>query len=121
MVVTWNVQGLSLRVNIGARLLRMLERMRLNEWEIVCLTEMRAMSSGVLWLGEGDDSVSIVHSQRAAVVMRGEVLRLWRDEVQQKWMNERVVAVVFWGLRVVSAYQLMWGTNKDEFDRYRRD
>ena len=121
VVVTWNVQGLSLRENNRARLLRVLERVRLNEWEIVCLTELRAVSSGVLWLGEGDDGVAIVHSQRVAVVLRGEALRLWRDEGQQKWMNERVVAVVFGGLRVVSAYQPIWGTNEDEFERYRRD
>ena len=55
--MTWNVQGLSLRENNRERLLRVLERVRLNDWEIVCLTELRAESSGVLWLGEGDDGV----------------------------------------------------------------
>ena len=99
----------------------MLERVRLNDWEIVCLTELRAVTSGVLWLGEGEEGVAIVHSKRVAVVMRGEALRLWRDEGQQKWLDERVVAVVFGGLRVVSAYQPIWGTNEDEFERYRRD
>ena len=121
VVVTWNVQGLSLRESNRERLLRVLERVRLNGWEIVCLTELRAESSGVLWLGEGDDGVAIVHSQRVAVVMRGEALCLWRDEGQQKWMDERVVAVVFGGLRVVSVYQPIWGTNEDAFERYRRD
>ena len=121
VIVTWNVQGLSLRESNRERLLRVIERVRLNDWEIVCLTELRAESSGVLWLGEGVDGVAIVHSQRVAVVMRGEALRLWRDEGQQKWMEERVVAVVFGGLRVVSAYQPIWGTNEDEFERYRRD
>ena len=53
--------------------------------------------------------------------MRGEALRLWREEGQQKWMNERVVAVVFGGLRVVSAYQPVWGTDEEGFERYRRD
>ena len=121
VVVTWNVQGLSLSENNRGRLLRVLERVRLNDWEIVCLTELRAVSSGVIWLGEGEDGVAIVHSKRVAVVMRGEALRLWRDEGQQKWMEERVVAVVFGGLRVVSAYQPIWGTGEDEFERYRRD
>ena len=121
VVVTWNVQGLSLSENNRRRLLRVLERVRLNDWEIVCLTELRAVSSGVIWLGEGEDGVAIVHSKRVAVVMRGEALRLWRDEGQQKWMEERVVAVVFGGLRVVSAYQPIWGTGEDEFERYRRD
>ena len=35
-------------------------------------------------------------------------------------MDERVVAVVFWGLRVVSSYQPIWGKYEDEFERYRR-
>ena len=48
VVVTWNVQGLSLREGNRERLLRVLERVRLNGWEIVCLTELRAESSGVL-------------------------------------------------------------------------
>ena len=121
VVVTWNVQGLSLRESNRERLLRVLERVRMNDWEIVCLTELRAETSGVLWLGEGDDGVAIVHSNKVAVVMRGEALSLWRDEGQQRWMDERVVAVVFGGLRVVSVYQPIWGTNEDEFERYRRD
>ena len=102
-------------------MLRVLERVRLNGWEIVCLTELRAESSGVLWLGEGNDGFVIVHSQRVAVVMRGEALRLWRDEGQQKLMDERVVAVVLGGLGVVSAYQPIWGTNEDEFEKYGKD
>ena len=53
--------------------------------------------------------------------MRGEALSLWRDEGQQKWMDERMVAVVFDGLRVVNAYQPIWGTNEDEFEKYRRN
>ena len=121
VVVTWNVQGLSLSESNRGRLLRVLERVRLNGWEIVCMTELRAVSSGVLWLGEGEDGFAIVHSKRVAVVMSGEALRLWRDEGQQKWLEERVVAVVFGGLRVVSAYQPIWGMCEDEFERYRRD
>ena len=105
VVVTRNVQGLSLSENNRERVSRVLERVRLNGWEIVCLTELRAELSGVVWLGEGNDGFVIVHSQRVAVVMRGEALCLWREEGQQKWMDERVVAVVFGGLRVVSVYQ----------------
>ena len=78
MVVTWNVQGLSLRESNRERLMRVLDRLRRNDWEIVCMTELRAESSGVLWLGEGNDGVAIVHSPRVAVVMRGEALRLWK-------------------------------------------
>ena len=43
-------------------MLRVLERVRLNGWEIVCLTELRAESSGVLLLGEGNDGLVIVQS-----------------------------------------------------------
>ena len=43
-----------------------------------------------------------------AIVLRIEALHLWRDEVQQKWMNQRVIAVLFGVVRVVSAYQPIW-------------
>ena len=62
VVVTWNVQGLSLRENNMERMLRFLERVRLNGWEIVCLTELHAESTGVLCLGEGNDGLVIVQS-----------------------------------------------------------
>ena len=106
MVVTWDAQGPSLRENIGRRLLIVLERVRVNEWDIVCVTELRADSSETLWVGEVDDEVPIVHSQKMAVVMRWEVLRVWRDKVQQKCNIEPVVAVVFGSLKIVSTYQV---------------
>ena len=42
----------------------------------MCLTELRAVSSGVLWLEEGDDGFAFVHSQSVAVVICGEALGL---------------------------------------------
>ena len=71
--MTWNVEGLSLRENNWGRLLRVLERVRMKEWEVVCVTELRAYSSEVLWWVE--DGVTIGHPQDLAVVMRGEALR----------------------------------------------
>ena len=82
--MTWNVQGLSLRERNWERLLRVLERVKMNDREIVCLTDLRAETSWLLCLVEGDEGVAIVHSNKVAVVMRGESLSLWRDEGQQK-------------------------------------
>lgn len=36
------------------------------------LTEVRAESRGVLWFGEDENEVAVVHSEKTAVVLRGE-------------------------------------------------
>jgi len=120
-IVTWNVQRMSLRENNRGRLRRVVEYCERSGWEIVCLTELKTEDVGVVWLGEEETQVAVVHSKRSGVLLRGVALRRWIEEGQQKWMDERVTAVVLGGLRVVSAYQPLWGRDEREFERYRRD
>ena len=69
---------------------------------MVLLTELRAGEEGVVWLGEDEERVVLIHGKKAGVMLRGEVLEKWVEGGQQKWFEERVVAVVVGGLRLVS-------------------
>ena len=75
------------------------------------MTEVRAGAAGVIWLGEDDDQMAVIHSKRAAVALRGRALERWKEDGQQKWIEERVVTVVIGSLRLVSVYQPIWGTD----------
>ena len=54
------------------------------------------------------------------MLLRGGALEAWINEGQSKWMSERVTAVVFAGMRVVSAYQPIWGSDEESMREYRR-
>ena len=119
-VVTWNAQGVSMSENNRARLRRMAGRVRREGWEMVCVTEVRAEGDGVVWLGEDEERVVVVHSSRAGVMLRGGALERWVEGGQRKWFGGRVVAVVVGDLRLVSAYQPVWGTDDEGMEEYRR-
>jgi len=119
-IVTWNVQGLSVRENRRDRLRRVAERVEREGWQIVCLTELRADESGIVWMGENEQKVALVHGKKAGVLLRGEALKSWVEGGQRRWFYERVVAVVVGDMRVVSAYQPIWGTDTEGMEQYRR-
>ena len=119
VIVTWNVQGMSVRENNRARMRRVVDKVVREGWEVVCLTEITAESDGVVWLGEEECRVVLVHGKRCGVLLRGGAMEKWVEEGQQKWMNERVSAVVFGGMRVVSVYQPVWGTDVEGMNEYR--
>ena len=76
---------------------------------MVLLTDLRADEEGVVWLGEDEERVVLIHGKKAGVMLRGEALEKWVEGGQQKWFGKRVVAVVVGGLRLVSVYQPSWG------------
>ena len=68
-VVTWNVQGMSLR-GLWKRKAKLVAKMaHEQEWDAVLLTEISAEGDGVVWLGQDEELVAIIHSQRAAILL----------------------------------------------------
>lgn len=106
-VVTWNVQGMSVRGNNRDRTRIIMDRIIREGWEIVCLTEITAERDGVVWLGEDEFRLVFVHGMKSGVLLRGEAMESWVKDGQCKWMCERVTAVVCEGTRVVSVYQFV--------------
>ena len=111
VIVTWNVQGMSVRANNRDRMRRVADKIVKEGWEIVCLTEIRVECEGVVWMGEDECRVVMIHGKRCGIMLRGNAMEKWVQEGQKKWMNDRVTAVVLGGMRVVSAYQPVWGMN----------
>ena len=118
-IATWNVQRLSMRINNRERLRRVVTRIEEEGWEIVLLSEILEERGGVIWLGDEGNRVVIVHSQKAAVVMRGEVAEKWIEEGQKCWRGKRMAAVSVGGMRVVAVYQPVWGTFIEEREELR--
>ena len=59
--------------------------------------------------------------RKSGVMMYGSALREWVNEGQKKWLSERVTAVVFGGMRLVSVYQPIWGQDEECMERYKRE
>ena len=76
-IITWNVQRMSVGTSNKRKLKNVANYVTENKWEIVLLSEIRADRNGVIWLGQGEDVVAVIHSERAGVMLRGEVLQKW--------------------------------------------
>ena len=120
-IVTWNVQKVSMREERNRRLRRICERIEREGWEVVLIQEVTAVGNGIIWLGEGENRVAVIHSVHAGIILRGKSLDRWIREGQKVWFNDRVVAVVLGGMRLVSTYQPIWGSDEVAMDRFRRD
>ena len=95
----------------------MVEYARREGWEVVLVNELRAQVEGVVWLGQGEEAVVLVHSARAGVLLRGEVLKAWSDEGMKKRVGERSVSVKVKGIVFTSTYQPVWtGSNEQEVE-----
>ena len=78
-------------------------------WDVVLLSEVRSEEKGVVWLGQDEETVAVVHSERAAVLLRGEALKAWSDGGMVKKWSTRTVSVKVRGVVLVSTYQPVWG------------
>ena len=90
-IVTWNVQRMSLRDYHKRKARRVAEYVKNLKWDAVLLSELLAERPGVVWLGEGEDLTAIIHSEKAGVLLRGELLEGWNREGQKKKVSERSV------------------------------
>ena len=68
------MQWLSVRENNRNRLRVVVDRIVGEGWEGVCLTELRSESEGVVWLGEDECRVAVVHGRKGGVLLRREAL-----------------------------------------------
>ena len=121
-IVTWNVQRMSLGTRNKRKAGQVAEVARKEEWEVILLSEIRAESEGVEWIGTGDEIIAIIHSQKAGILLRGEMLQKWRDEKQRKLFSERTVSIKVEGKTFISTYQpVCYQNNKEERDLAKED
>ena len=62
-------------------------------WDVVLLSEVWAESSGATWMGDDEERVVVVYSEKVGVMLRGQVLRVWCEGGMIKKVSERHVSV----------------------------
>ena len=122
VVVTWNVQGMSLR-GLWKRKAKLVAQMAKEQgWDAVLLTEIKADGVGVVWMGQDEELAAIIHAEKAAILLRGELLKRWCDEGQKKKMMDRVVSVKVGGVVLVSVYVPVWSEGRrEEIERVKEE
>lgn len=116
-IITWNVQRMSLGTFNKRKAKSVATIAEKNNWDSVLLSEVRASRNGVEWLGENDNLTAIIHSTRAGILLRGELLKLWCKEGQKKRQDERTVSVKMDRTVLVSTYQPVYvGNNEAEIE-----
>ena len=119
-LATWNVQRMSLNFGNRRKLRYVLEYVLREKLDIVLLTEIAARSDGVQWHGHGDSKVVIIHSQKAAILLRGVWADHWILSGSRKFQSERVVSVVVRNYKLISVYQHLWDHGMDKIQEVRR-
>ena len=84
VVVAWNVQRMSLVSREKRKARSVAEYARKCGWDVVLLSEVWAEGEGVVWMGEEEERVAIVHSEKAGVLLRGDALKWWCEEGMKK-------------------------------------
>ena len=104
VVVTWNVQRMSVEERRKRKARAVAEYARKSGWDVVLLSEIRAEKEGVVWMGEEEERVAIVHSEKAGVLLRGDALKWWCEEGMKKKTSKRQVSVKVKGVVCVATY-----------------
>ena len=116
-IVTWNVQRMSVGTNNKRKLRMVVKYAEDNNYDVVLLSEIRADNEGVVWLGENENLVAVVHSEKAAVLLRGHLLKSWCDGGQIAEYKERCMTVKVGKFVFVAVYIPVWsGTNDIEIE-----
>ena len=114
VVVTWNVQGMSVE-NLARRKLKMVASYAEKcGWDVVLLSELRASGKGLVWLGQAEKLAVVVHAEKAGVLMRGEALQRWCEGGQRKKWDERHVSVKVQDWVLVATYMPVWSHGREE-------
>ena len=120
-IITWNVQSVSLRENNRRRFRRILEVIEKKKWQVTLLTEIKAQTRGVLWFGEDQNRMAVIHSERTAIVLSGEMMDRWIASNQIKKFSERSTTVIIDGLKFMSIYQPLWSNGREGIEVFRRE
>ena len=73
------------------------------------VSELRSEDEGVIWLGEREEQMAIIHSKRAGIILQGRSLQKWIEDGERRRYTERTVAVKIEEANFISVYQPSWG------------
>ena len=116
-IITWNVQGMSISTANRRKLRAVAQYVNNNKFDVALLTEIRAKGNGCVWLGEEDKLTAVIHSEKAAILLRGRMLDQWCSEGQKVLYDKRTVSVKVEGKILTSTYMPVWhGNNSEELE-----
>ena len=72
---------------------RSCECIRWRRWEIVLVLEIKSVSYGTMWIGEGRSQMVILYSRKTYIIMRRGMMRRW-NESGQKWEHGEKTTMV---------------------------
>ena len=121
-VITWNVQRVSLRQRNRRRLREIAEKANKNNWDAVLLSEVNGEGQGTIWLGEDEKLIAIVHTNKAAILLRGQTLQAWCEQGQITKHSQRSISIKTMGHSLTSTYLPVWrGNNEAEIEEAKED
>ena len=116
-IITWNVQRMSLGTFNKRKAKTVAEKAKKEGWDAVLLSEVRAEKEGVAWIGEGRDLTAIIFSEKAGILLRGDLLEGWCQKGQPKMLSNRHVSVKTRGLSLTASYIPVYrGNNEEEIE-----
>ena len=116
-IMTWNVQRMSLGTVNKRKARNVTEIAQKNGWDAVLLSEVRSEREGVEWIGEGESLAAIIHSKKAGILLRGQMLIGWTQGGQRKLISDRHVSIKSNGFSLTATYMPVWqGNNQEEID-----
>ena len=121
-IATWNVQRMSLGTRNRRKLKEVAKYVEKNDWQVVLLSEVRSEDRGTVWLGEGENLIAVVYTNRAAIMLRGSILMEWCKGGQVVKASERNISIMAGNMILVSTYQpVATGNNHEECEAAKED
>ena len=113
-IITWNVQGMSVGTWNLARAKSVGSIAVKNKWDLVMLTEIRANQCGVVNLGSAEEPISIIFSNKAGILLRGDLLSDWISGGEIKMFGERSLSIKIRKVVYTSTYLPVYHHNNQE-------
>ena len=121
-IATWNVQRMSLGTMSKRKARAVATYAEREKWDAVLLSEVRAEGAGTVWLGEAENLTAITYTKKAAILLRGELLKSWCEGGQMTRRGERTISVRIEKLVLVSTYLPVFkGNNAQEVEGAREE
>ena len=121
MLMTWNVQKVSIDFPRGYRFVEILRYIQKTSVRIVFLSEIASREQGILWRKSRELCGVVMYGRKTAIFLRDDWAEDWKKQGCQEWISDRVVAVKVGQHRLVACYQPIWGKNEGEMRKYRED
>jgi len=113
-IATWNAQRATVVGESRHRFMQMIKMMETFKIDALMITEIQHGQSNMEWIEGDNTTTAIVYGHRTAIALRGIWAKKWHEDGCQRWIGERVMAVLVNGFRLVSCYWPVWGSENFE-------